>query len=333
MVRPERARLQAAASAIIAPVRIGVALPNYGPLAGPDVLVRLAQRAEELGADGIWVSDHLVAPVDARSVYPYGRGAARGPTRLGIIEEFYEPLVTLAFLAGQTRTVRLGVSAYVMPYRNPVLTAKQVATLDALSGGRVVLAIGTGWLREEFAALDVPFAGRGHRTEDYLAVCRALWAGGTAAYDGPSYRLPPVRTGPQPAQRPHPPIWIAGNSPAALAGTASTSRPPSWRRTSAVCVLRARPTAAIQPLCASRCGVSTRPLRSAVSWTPIAQRASRTWSPACRAATTSTGRCVPWKRCCARCWRPDLRPHWCTTVVTMPCSCTQVMVSWLPAVG
>jgi probable F420-dependent oxidoreductase len=217
MVRPERARLQAAASAIIAPVRIGVALPNYGPLAGPDSLVRLAKRAEELGADGIWVSDHLVAPVDARSVYPYGPpAAARGPTRLGIIEEFYEPLVTLAFLAGHTRTVRLGVSAYVLPYRNPVLTAKHVATLDALSSGRVVLAVGTGWLREEFAALDVPFAGRGRRTEDYLAVCRALWAGGVATYDGAAYRLPPVRTGPRPAQRPHPPIWIAGNSPAAL---------------------------------------------------------------------------------------------------------------------
>jgi probable F420-dependent oxidoreductase len=214
MVRPERARLQAAASAIIARVRIGVALPNYGPLAGSDSLVRLAQRAEELGADGIWVSDHLVAPVDAHSVYPYG--PAVGPTGLGIIEEFYEPLVTLAFLAGHTRTVRLGVSAYVMPYRNPVLTAKHVATLDALSCGRVVLAVGTGWLREEFVALDVPFAGRGHRTEDYLAICRALWAGGTTTFDGPSYRLPPVRTGPQPAQRPHPPIWIAGNSQAAL---------------------------------------------------------------------------------------------------------------------
>ena len=136
MVRPERARLQAAASAIIAPVRIGVALPNYGPLAGPDSLVRLAQRAEALGADGIWVSDHLVAPVDARSVYPYGPRAAQGPTRLGIIEEFYEPLTTLAFLAGHTRTVRLGVSAYVMPYRNPVVTAKLVASTKLKSWSR-----------------------------------------------------------------------------------------------------------------------------------------------------------------------------------------------------
>jgi probable F420-dependent oxidoreductase len=184
------------------------------------VLARLARLAEVGGADGIWVSDHLVAPVGSRSIYPYDRRPDPQPGQLGIIEEFYECLVTLAFLAGQTERVRLGVSAYVVPYRNPVVTAKQVATLDALSGGRVVLAVGVGWLREEFAALDVPFAGRGTRTDDYLAVCRALWAGGPATHDGPCYRLPPVRTGPRPAQRPHPPVWVAGNSAAALSRAA-----------------------------------------------------------------------------------------------------------------
>jgi probable F420-dependent oxidoreductase len=135
---------------------------------------------------------------------------------MGVIERFYEPLTTLAFLAGHTRHVRLGVSAYVVPYRNPVVSAKIVATLDALSGGRVVLAVGTGWLREEFAALDVPFAGRGARTEEYLAVMRALWSGGEARFDGRHYRLPLVRTGPVPAQRPGPPLWVAGNSDRAL---------------------------------------------------------------------------------------------------------------------
>ena len=201
-------------------VRIGVALPNYGPLASTPVLARLARLAETGGADGIWVSDHLVAPVGSQSIYPYDRRPDPQPGQLGVIEEFYECLVTLAFLAGQTERVRLGVSAYVVPYRNPILTAKQVATLDALSGGRVILAVGVGWLREELTALDVPFAGRGARTDDYLAVCRALWAGDTATYDGPCYRLPPVRTGPRPAQRPHPPIWVAGNSRAALSRAA-----------------------------------------------------------------------------------------------------------------
>jgi probable F420-dependent oxidoreductase len=201
---------------MIAPVRIGVALPNYGPLARAETLVRLACLAEDLGVDGVWVSDHLVAPVGAGSIYPYDRRPDAKPADLGALEEFYEPLTTLAFLAGRPSRIRLGVSAYVLPYRNPVVTAKQVATLDALSGGRVILAVGVGWLREEFAALDVPFAARGRRADDYLAVCKALWAGGTASYAGATYRLPPVRGGPRPAQRPHPPIWIAGNSAAAI---------------------------------------------------------------------------------------------------------------------
>jgi probable F420-dependent oxidoreductase len=158
------------------------------------------------------VSDHLVAPVGVRSIYPYDRRPNPTPGDMGVIEEFFEPLTTLAWLAGTTRRVRLGVSAYVMPYRNPIVTAKQVATLDRLSGGRVVLGIGVGWLAEEFAALDVPFARRGARTDEYVAVCKALWAGGEARFDGTTYRLPPVRTGPSPLQRPHPPLWIAGNS-------------------------------------------------------------------------------------------------------------------------
>jgi probable F420-dependent oxidoreductase len=196
-------------------LRFGLSLPNYGPHATPATIVRLAQLAESLGADSVWVSDHLVAPLAATSRYPYDRRPQPPPSQLGVIEEFYEPMITLAWLAGRTERVRLGISAYVMPYRNPVLTAKHVATLDALSGGRLTLAIGTGWLAEEFAALDVPFAHRGARTDDYLRVCKALWAGGEAKYDGAHYRLPAVRTGPRPTQQPHPPLWIAGNSAAA----------------------------------------------------------------------------------------------------------------------
>ena len=197
-------------------MRFGVALPNYGPLALPETMGRLARQAEDLGVDSIWVSDHLVAPLGVESIYPYDRRPDARPGDMGVIERFYEPLVTLAYLAGQTTRVRLGVSAYVVPYRNPVVTAKQVATLDSLSGGRVILGVGTGWLKEEFTALAVPFAARGQRTEEYLAVMKALWAGGEARFEGRHYRLPPVRTGPRPAQQPHPPLWIAGNSPAAI---------------------------------------------------------------------------------------------------------------------
>jgi probable F420-dependent oxidoreductase len=197
-------------------LRIGIALPNYGALATPETLARLARRAEEHGIDSVWVSDHLVAPTGVASVYPYDRRPQPTPGDMGVIEEFYEPVTTLAWLAAATRTVRLGISAYVMPYRHPVVTAKQVATLDRLSGGRVILGIGVGWLAEEFAALGVPFARRGRRTEDYVAVCKALWAGGVATFDGETIRLPPVRTGPRPAQSPHPPLWIAGNSARAI---------------------------------------------------------------------------------------------------------------------
>src|SRR6059058_2795275 len=144
-------------------MRVGIALPNYGPLAAPDLLARLAREAEALGVDSVWVSDHLVAPRDTRSVYPYDRRPDARPGDMAVIERFFEPTVTLAFLAGHTSRVRLGVSAYVLPYRNPVVTAKQIATLDVLSRGRAILAIGTGWLREEFEALDVPSAGRGPR--------------------------------------------------------------------------------------------------------------------------------------------------------------------------
>ena len=201
-------------------MRYGVALPNYGSLATPDALVQLARRAERLGIDSVWVSDHLVAPTSVRSRYPYDRRPDAPPGDMGVIEHFYEPLVTLAYLAGATSTVRLGVSAYVVPYRPPVVTAKQVATLDVLSRGRLVLAVGVGWLREEFEALGVPFEGRGRRTDEYLALCRALWTDEVARYDGTTVRLPPVRTGPKPLQRPHPPLWVAGNSAAARARAA-----------------------------------------------------------------------------------------------------------------
>ena len=198
-------------------VRVGVTLPNYGPLAGAEALARLARHAEALGFDSIWVADHLVAPCDVRSVYPFDPRARATPARLDGLVEFYEPLVTLAYVAAVTRRIRLGVSVYVLPYRNPVVTAKLVATLDALSGGRVIFGVGVGWLREEFRAVAADPSRRGRVTDEYLEVCRRLWRDDVASFAGVHYHLPPVRTGPKPLQRPWPPIWIGGNSQAALA--------------------------------------------------------------------------------------------------------------------
>ncbi len=165
--------------------------------------------------DSVWVSDHLVAPVQVGSVYPYDKRPDPKPGRMGVIEEFYEPLTTLAFLAGATERIRLGVSVYVLPYRNPVVTAKIVATLDKLSGGRLIFGVGVGWLREEFAALGQDASQRGRVTDEYLEVCRRLWRDEVAEFAGNHYVLPKVRTGPKPKQRPWPPIWVGGNSRAA----------------------------------------------------------------------------------------------------------------------
>ena len=198
-------------------LRFGIAVPNYGPLASSGNLLRLARRAEALGVDSIWVADHLVAPVGVQTVYPFDKSPDPKPGEMGVIEQFYEPLTTLAFLAGATRHIKLGVSVFVMPYRNPVVTAKTVATLDALSEGRVIFGVGVGWLREEFTALGQDARQRGRVTDEYLEVCRRLWRDDVAEFDGKHYRLPPVRTGPKPVQRPWPPIWIGGNSDAAVA--------------------------------------------------------------------------------------------------------------------
>src|SRR5581483_3422412 len=167
--------------------------------------------------DSIWVADHLVAPVGVQSIYPYDRRPDAKPGDMGVIERFFEPLTTLAFLAAATQRIRLGVSVYVMPYRNPVVTAKIVATLDALSGGRVIFGVGVGWLREEFAALGQDARHRGRVTDEYLEVCRRLWRDDVASFDGHHYHLPAVRAEPKPAQRPWPPVWVGGNSDAALA--------------------------------------------------------------------------------------------------------------------
>jgi probable F420-dependent oxidoreductase len=195
---------------------VGVTLPNYGPLAAAATLSRLARRAEELGFDSIWVADHLVMPCDVASIYPFDRRARPQPARLDGLVEFYEPVVTLAYIAAVTTRIRLGVSVYIVPYRNPVVTAKLIATLDALSNGRVIFGAGVGWLREEFHALGADPRQRGRVTDEYLEVCRRLWRDEVASFSGAHYQLPAVRTGPKPTQRPWPPIWIGGNSQAAL---------------------------------------------------------------------------------------------------------------------
>ena len=192
-------------------MKLGVQLPNIGLLEGREPYVRIARAAEELGYDSVWSGDHVVYPVESRSPYPYHAGGAYSPEPLVA----YDALIALAVVAGCTERVELGTGVLVLPQRNPLLTAKQLASLDSLSNGRVILGAGAGWLAEEFAALDAaPFAERGAVLEEWVAILRACWGERQPAFEGRFYRFDPIHFDPRPA-RPIP-ILIGGNSPAAL---------------------------------------------------------------------------------------------------------------------
>jgi probable F420-dependent oxidoreductase len=212
-------------------VRFDVWLPTASPFTTAELLSAVGREAEERGVGTIWVGEHVVTFEDYASSYPYSDdGRIPLPTGTGLLE----PFTTLAFLAAQTSRVRLGTAMCLLPQRNPVYTAKEVATLDWLSHGRVDFGVGVGWLREEFDALEVPWAQRGARTDDYLEVLRSLWCEDPSSFAGAHYSLAPCHQYPKPVQDPHPPIHIGGESDAALRRTArlgqgwhSFNRPPA----------------------------------------------------------------------------------------------------------
>jgi probable F420-dependent oxidoreductase len=174
----------------------------------------LAQQAEALGFDSVWVGDHIILPRHVQSVYPY---APDGVSPFDPDEPYCEPLSALHFLAGCTQRVRLGTDVLVLPYRHPVLTAKILATLDVLSGGRVILGIGAGWMREEFEALGLgTYAERGAVTNEYIRLFKELWTKDEPLFQGRYYQVAGVGFHPKPVQRPHPPIWIGGHTGPAL---------------------------------------------------------------------------------------------------------------------
>lgn len=178
---------------------LGVHLPQFRePVPGP-LLSEAAQAAEEAGADDLWVSDHLLMPV----------GSERPPAT------FHDPLTVLAWAAAATSRAGLGTSVLVAPYRHPVVLAKALASLDALSGGRVIAGLASGWMESEFAALGVPFSERGRRTDEAIAACRALWAGDDA-FTWRGDRVAGNRLLPPPARPGGPPVWIGGDSDAGI---------------------------------------------------------------------------------------------------------------------
>jgi probable F420-dependent oxidoreductase len=192
----------------------GLDVGVYGPLADAETILNLARHAEAIGLDSIWLADHVAFPVTFNAAYPY---SAKGdfPTRL--CDPLMEPLATMGVLVGATQRVRIGTAALIMPYRNPVLLARMLVTLDRFSGGRIILGAGVGWLEEEFAVLGAhDFKKRGRVTDEYLEIFKAICAGGEVSYRGDTYAFEPVFASPGSLQRPHPPILIGGLSTAAL---------------------------------------------------------------------------------------------------------------------
>jgi probable F420-dependent oxidoreductase len=184
-------------------MRFGVILHNYGPGAGLAGMVSTAAAAEELGFDSVWATDHVLLPLGDAPRF----------------EHIFEALTTLTYLAGRSERLRLGISSLVLPLRNPILVAKQMATLDALSGGRAMLCVGAGWSVGEFANLGQRFDDRGKRLDEAIQLLRALWAGGKGhakSFQGRYYQFEDAAFSPPCIQPGGPPIWIGGHSNAAL---------------------------------------------------------------------------------------------------------------------
>ena len=185
-------------------MEVGVWIPNCRHLATPEIIRTAAVRAEQLGYDSAWVSDHVVVPRE--NITNFG-------------ETIFDPLVTLGVVAGATTRVRLGTTVLIVPYRNAVVTAKMVSSLDALSGGRVVLGVGAGWVAAESAMLGVPFKERGAMTDEHLRAMQELWTSAKPSFAGTYTRFDNLVFEPKPVQKPHPPIWVGGHSQAALRRT------------------------------------------------------------------------------------------------------------------
>lgn len=193
-------------------MRFDLWLPTANPFATPEFLCAVCEGAEARGINRIWVGEHVVLFDEYASSYPY---AGDGRIPVGGETGLLDPFVTLSFLAAQTSTVRLGTAMCLVPQRNPLYTAKEVATLDWLSGGRVDFGVGVGWLREEFEALGVPWERRGQRTDEYLGMLRSLWEDEISSYRGELVGLPACRQYPKPVQR-HVPVHVGGESEPAL---------------------------------------------------------------------------------------------------------------------
>lgn len=194
--------------------RFGLDVGIYGALADPQTILRLTMLAETAGFESVWVADHVVFPVKFKSEYPY---SAKGDFPSQLADPLMEPIAVMGVLAGATKRVKIGTAVLIIPYRNPIVTARQLITLDQFTGGRIILGAGVGWLEEEFEALDTfDFKRRGKVTDEYIEIFKRMSMGGEVGFEGETYKFDPVFSSPPSVQRPHPPVFIGGIADPAL---------------------------------------------------------------------------------------------------------------------
>lgn len=205
-------------------MKFGFEVPTSGVFAGLDSLTRVVRHGEQIGFDYLHIGDHLVIPRSIQSSYPYSDSGAflgewsskenQGEDDLGL---HFEQLTTLSYLAANTNKINLLSSVCILPYRQPVLTAKILATIDVLSNGRLIVGCGAGWMEEEFEALGLDtFKKRGSVTNEYIDAFRELWTSPNPTFKGEYVSFSDIYFAPKPIQKPYPPIWIGGESPAAI---------------------------------------------------------------------------------------------------------------------
>ncbi len=199
-------------------MQLGFNLSNSGRLCDPGIMARIAKAGEAMGYNYLTITDHVVLPDMKVPGYPYSEsGEFYGADH----ETRHEQLTTTAWIAAQTQKIRLVLAVIVVPHRQAVLAAKQLATIDVLSGGRLVVGIGAGWLKAEFdAVVTTPFAERGPVTDEYLRVFKTLWTNEISSFSGKYVNYADIAFKPLPIQKPHPPIWVGGESPPSMRRTA-----------------------------------------------------------------------------------------------------------------
>ena len=190
-------------------MRLGVGIPMAGDWATPQNQLRVARAAEDLGYHSLWVFQRLLYALAPKNDYPPLPGQPWPKS----FQRVMDPIVSLTWVAAATRRVRLGASVLIMPYYTPVLLAKQLATLDQVSDGRLDVGLGLGWSEDEYDAVNVPYRQRGRRGDEFLRCLKEIWTQDEVEFTGEFYRVPRSRIEPKPVQKPHPPITIGGYSP------------------------------------------------------------------------------------------------------------------------